>query len=68
MISKIFELLLAIFDNIPSRRERLLNRINEIKHELKEMQQKPWTDELSVKYYTLSSELSDLEKRAANIK
>lgn len=59
-----------LVDRIPSRREALLNRIQELKDAIKKKQQKPkgaWTPTDSAEYYLLVDELSRLEKRAANI-
>lgn len=68
-ITGLLGIIKVILDRLPSRRESLLNRIQEIKDELKKMQATtaPWTIDLSVRYYKLSDELSALEKRTANL-
>lgn len=63
----IVEIISKLLDRLPSRKEAILNRILEIKDEQRTLQDtKPWTEPLSIKYYTLSSELFTLEKRARN--
>lgn len=70
---KIFLVLLTflqgILDRLPSRKESIANRIQEIKDELHKMQLKSgvWTGRDTAAYYKLVDELSALEKRSANI-
>lgn len=66
----LLKILEFLVDRIPSRREALLNRIQEVKNAIKKKQQKPkgnWTPTDSAEYYILVDELSALEKRAANL-
>lgn len=55
----------SILDRLPSRKESLLNAIQDKKDEIKKLQQKsaPWTIPDSAKYSLLLDELSKLEKR-----
>ena len=68
-LSGIIELVNKVLDRFPSRTESILNRIQEIKHELKTMQLDKagqWTEADTIKYNTLLIELSQLEQRASN--
>lgn len=63
----IVEFINKILDRLPSRRESIQNRIQEIKDEQKKMQNEPWTDKYSTRYYLLAAELYSLERRARNV-
>lgn len=69
LIVAILAIIQSVLDRIPSRKESILNRIDEIRNEIKKMQSKEsnWTAIDSGKYYTLIDELSKLENRAKNI-
>lgn len=65
----LFTFLQGILDRLPSRKEAKLNRIQEIKDEIKKLQRKPgdWTAIDTGRYYTLTDELQKLERESANI-
>lgn len=67
-MKQLLNIILAIFDLFPGRKEKLLNAIDNKKEELKRMRLKPgtWTARDSARYYKLTDELSALEKRARN--
>lgn len=66
--SGLLNLVNAIMDRLPSRREALLNQIQETKDAIKDLQKtKPWTALASGQYYALDDKLQSLEKRAANL-
>lgn len=62
-------LLQGVLDRLPSRKEALLNQIQDSKNEIKKLQTKTsaWTAVDSGLYYTLTDKLSKLEERAKNI-
>lgn len=67
-MSKILDILSFLMDQIPGRRERIDNEIQDIKDKLHEMQQKKsvWTDIDTITYYKYTDRLSYLEKRSRN--
>ena len=66
-IGAVLSIIASLLDRLPSRKESISIRIQEIKDEIKVMQTKTgtWTAVDSGKYYSLSNELSKLEKRAS---
>ncbi len=68
-IASLIILIQGVLDRLPSRKESILNRIQEIKNDIKKMQSKSnaWTVTDSGIYYKLTSELQDLERRSQNI-
>ncbi len=67
-MSNFIRIILAILDKFPSRKEALLNDIENIKIELFKLQNKkgPWTLIDSVNYSDLTNKLQSLEKRRTN--
>lgn len=68
LIAAFFEFVTRIMDRLPSRRESILNQIQDTKDEIKNFQEKssPWTIPDTVKYYAIVDKLSKLEKRRDN--
>lgn len=68
-IAGLILLIQSILDRLPSRKESILNRIQEIKDEIKKLQSKggSWTVIDSARYYKLDDELCELEKRSEKI-
>lgn len=67
-MSKILAILEALLNLFPSRRESILNEIQDIKDKLHAMQTKPgnWTALDTAEYYKLTDRLQQLEKKSAN--
>lgn len=67
-MSKILAIIEALLNLFPSRRESILNEIQEIKDKLHAMQQKSgqWTVDDTSRYYQLTDRLQKLEKQSTN--
>ena len=67
-MSKILAILEALLNLFPSRREAILNEMQEIKDKLHAMQAKPsvWTTRDNIEYDKLTDRLRQLEKKSAN--
>lgn len=67
-MGSLFKIILSILDKFPSRKEALLNEIDNIKSEIYKLQNKEtaWTLVDSANYNDLTNRLSALEKRRTN--